>query len=344
MTIWRQIKEEDMKTNLKKIILFLALMLILVALAACTNEEADNGGDVVETSVEDLGNDEELIDHAEIHEFPLEIEDGFGNIVFIEKAPERIISLAPNNTEILFALGLGDKIVGVTSFCDYPEEALEIEKIGDFNSTNFERVIELEADLIVNYGELDPDSSQIYSDAGIAVISYMPESIDEVIDTIKEISLATDSVEEGKGWVESMEKHRDQIIDKVKDTDKVRVFYEIWHDPLMAAGAGSFMDGLIELANGINVASDAEGEYANYDIERLVENDPEIYLTAEMAESDFPVTAESISQRPGYDSITAIKEGQIYLLDGNIVSRAGPRIVEGLELIARALHPEVFEE
>ena len=337
-----------MRTNLKKLSLLLALLLILVGIIGCRqyNIEPDHNIEQDKDIVEQNGQDqvgEDYVDEVGASEFPLEVEDGFGNMVLIENAPERIISMAPNNTEILFALGLDDKIVGVTSFCDYPEEALEVEKIGDFSSTNFERVIELEPDLIVSYGELDPDSSEIYSAASIPVISYEPESIDEVIDTIKGIALATDSVEEGNALVKSMEEHRDQIVDKVKDTDKVRVFYEIWYDPLMAAGAGSFMDGLIDLANGINVASDAEGEYANYDVERLVENDPEIYLTAEMGESDFPVTAESISQRPGYDSITAIKNGQIYLLDGNIVSRAGPRIVEGLELIARAIHPEVFK-
>ena len=322
-----------MKTSLKKISLILAMMLILVGVVACSNDSNDKGQDIVEPSVED--NKDDVVENHY-----LSIEDAFGHIVEMEKAPERIISLAPSNTEILYALGLGDKIVGVTAFCDYPEEALEVDKVGDFNGINFEKVVELEPDLVVNYGMLEDDALKMYNDAGIAVISFIPESIDEVIETIKQISIATYSEDRGNDLVERMEEHRDEILAKVQDTEEVKVFYEIWHEPLMTAGAGSFVDGLINLANGVNVASDAEGEYPNYDIEKLIENDPEVYLTA----NDLPEkTAESIMTRPGYEDIAAIKNGKIYLLDGNIVSRPGPRIVEALEIIAQKIHPQAFE-
>lgn len=323
-----------MKRNLKYISLLLVMMIIFVGIVGCSGEE--------QGPVEEPGND--IVEDETKDGFPLEVEDAFGNKVTLEKAPERIISLVPSHTEILFALGLEDKVVGVTSFCDYPEQALAVEKIGDYNGTNLEKVIELEPDLIVNYGDLDDDSAQVYNNAGIPVISYMSESIDEVIDTIKQIGLATDSLEVANDLVANMEEHRDEIVAKVENTDSVRVFYEIWHDPLMAAGEGSFVDGLINLANGVNVARDAEGEYPNYDIEQLVENDPEYYLTANMETGGFSEnTVESISARPGYENISAVKNGDIYLLDGNIISRPGPRIVEGLELIARTLHPEAFE-
>ena len=325
-----------MKTNLKKISLLLAMMLILVGLVACANDTNDNGQDIVEPPVEDNVSDEDNV----VENYYLSIKHDFGHIIKIEKTPERIISLAPSNTEILYALGLGEKIVGVTAFCDYPEEALEVEKIGDFNGVNFEKVIELEPDLIVNYGILEDDARQIYSDAGIPVISFMPESIDEVMATISQIAVATDSVDIGNDLVQSMEQHRDEIIAKVQDTEEVKVFYEVWHEPLMAAGAGSFVDVLINLANGVNVASDAEGEYPNYDIEQLIENNPEVYLTA----NDLPEkTVESIGARPGYEDITAIKNGEVYLLDGNILSRPGPRIVEAFEIIAQKIHPEAFK-
>ncbi|MFY9613048.1 MAG: cobalamin-binding protein [Tissierellaceae bacterium] len=324
-----------MKRSTKIISLFLVIMIVLTGLVACGGKEPTNEQ---EPPVEDP--QDEVVDEEETDGFPLEIEDAFGNKVTLEKAPERIISLAPSHTEILFALGLGEKIVGVTSFCDYPEEALEVEKIGDFSGMNFEKIIELEPDLIVNYGELNEDDSKVYSEAGIPVLCYIPESIDEVLETITQIALATGAVEEGESLTKSMVEKRDEIVNKVKDTEKVRVFYEIWHEPLQAAGAGSFVDGLIELANGDNVARDAEGMYPNYDMEQLIENDPEVYLTS----IDVPEkTAESIAARPGYDEITAIKNGEIYLLDGNIMSRPGPRIIEALELIAKTIHPEVFE-
>lgn len=322
-----------MKTNLKKISMLFALMLILVGLVACSNDSG-NGGEIVEPPVQEEENKNVETTHY------ISIEDGFGNIVKLEKSPERIISLAPSNTEILYALGLGEKIVGVSAYCDYPEEALEVEKIGDFMGINFEKIMELEPDLIVSYGLPEDDAMRIYNDAGIPVVSFMPESIDEVIVAIKQIAIATDTVEAGNDLVKNMEEHRDEIVAKVQDAEPVKVFYEIWHDPLMAAGTGSFIDGLINLANGINVASDAEGEYPNYDVEQLIENDPEVYLTAMDAPDK---TVESISARPGYENITAVKNGNVYILDGNILSRPGPRIIEGLEIIARALHPEAFK-
>ncbi|NLY46104.1 MAG: ABC transporter substrate-binding protein [Tissierella sp.] len=326
-----------MKRNLKKISLLFVMMLILVGLAACANEASDKGEDIVEPPVqEETTGDVEIAD-----KFPLEIEDAFGNVVVIENAPERIISLAPSHTEILYALDLGDKVVGVTAFCDYPEEALAVEKIGDFNGTNLEKIIELEPDLIVSYGEVSDEENSMFESAGIPVIAYMPESMDEVIETINQIAKATDVVEEGNTLTNNMIQKRDEIVAKVQDSQAVKAFYEVWHEPLMAAGSGSFVDGLINLANGINIASDAEGAYPNYDVEQLIENDPQVYLTANMDSPD--ITVETISARPGYDNITAVKNGDIYLLDGNIISRPGPRIVEGLELIARALHPEAFE-
>lgn len=318
-----------MNRKFKMTALFLVLMLVFVGLVGCSQDKTDPGPDAVGPNNNNIE-----------YNYSKTFSDDFGHIIELEEAPERIISLAPSHTEILYALGLGDKIVGVTAFCDYPAEALELEKVGDYMGINFEKIIELEPDLIVNYGQLDDDASKIYSDAGIPVLSFLPESIDEVINTIKQIATATDTVEEGDALVKSMEDHRDEIVAKVQTVDTVKVFYEIWHDPLMAAGAGSFMDSLINLANGTNVASDAEGAYPSYDIEQLVENDPEVYLTA----NDLPdKTVESISARPGYEDISAIKNGDIHILDGNISSRPGPRIVEGLELVARAIHPEVFE-
>lgn len=318
-----------MNRKFKMTALFLVLMLVFVGLVGCSQDKTDPGPDAVGPNNNNIE-----------YNYSKTFSDDFGHIIELEEAPERIISLAPSHTEILYALGLGDKIVGVTAFCDYPAEALELEKVGDYMGINFEKIIELEPDLIVNYGQLDDDASKIYSDAGIPVLSFLPESIDEVINTIKQIAAATDTVEEGDALVKSMEDHRDEIVAKVQTVDTVKVFYEIWHDPLMAAGAGSFIDSLINLANGTNVASDAEGAYPSYDIEQLVVNDPEVYLTA----NDSPdKTVDSISARPGYENISAIKNGDIHILDGNISSRPGPRIVEGLELVARAIHPEVFE-
>lgn len=315
----------------KRIALFLVFALILISVAACTPKKVEEP----EVPIVD-----EKPPVEEVGEYPVEITDDFGNMVKFEKAPDTIISLAPNNTEILFALGLGDKVVGVTSFCDYPEEALAVEKIGDFNGINLEKIIELNPDLVLNYGPGDADDNARLKEAGIQMLAFLPESIDAVINTINTIGQATGSTEQSKELTNNMMAKKDEILDLVKNADKKKVFYEIWHDPLMAAGPGSFMDGLITLAGGTNIAENAEGDYAQYDLEQLIERNPEVYLTS----ADMPdKTPESMMARPGFENIEAMKTGNIHVLDANITSRSGPRIVEALELVAKAIHPELFK-
>ncbi|MBU5437855.1 cobalamin-binding protein [Tissierella sp. MSJ-40] len=318
-----------MRVNPKKISLCLSILLILSVLAGCSQ----NKNDIVKELEK-----QELSQNTE--NYPMEVEDDFGNKVTIEKAPEKIISLAPSHTEILFSLGLDAKIAGVTTYCDYPEEAKTKEIIGDYTAINLEKIIEIDPDLVLIYGPGDEESNNRLKEAGITILGFMPESIDQVIDTIKKIGEITEKTEEAKEITDKMIEKRDSIAEKVKDKDKVKVFYEIWHDPLMAAGPGSFMDELMTIAGGDNIAKDAEGQYPQFDIEQLIERNPEVYLTSKDSEEK---TVESIKARPGYEDITAIKEGNIYILDPNIVSRPGPRIVEALELVAKAIHPELFK-
>ncbi|MGO1470482.1 MAG: ABC transporter substrate-binding protein [Tissierella sp.] len=314
--------------NVKRFSFILTLILLLTVVVACSQKDTTEPDKEEETPV------------TENTEFPKTIEDGFENEIELENKPEKIVSLAPNNTEILFALGLGDNVVGVTSFCDYPEEALEKEKIGDYEGMNLEKIIELDPDIVLSYGEMDENEANRLKEANIKIISYMPESIDEIVETIKAIGNATGSEEKAKEITDEMMSHRDNIIEKVKDTEEKKVFYEVWHDPLQAAGPGSFMDELITLSNGENIAGDADKAYAEYDLETLVEKDPEIYI----APDDNPdVSKETIAERPGYSDLTAIKEESIYLVDGNLASRAGPRIVEALEMIAKTIHPDSFK-
>lgn len=264
--------------------------------------------------------------------------DDFGNEVKLEGPAQRIISLAPSNTEILFAIGAGDRVIGVTTFDDYPEEVLEIEKIGDFNGMNLERIIELEPDLVISYGEGITEETQRLVEAGIQIAGFEPESIEEILETIERIGLLTGNSSEAEVLSQEMLEKEAELIDKVKGLESKKVFYEIWHEPLMAAGPGSFVDQLILLAGGVNVAGDAESEYPQFDLEQLIERNPQVYLTA----NDLPEkTADSIKERPGYENIDAIMNGQIYLLDGNIMSRPGPRIIEALEILIKAIHPEI---
>ena len=321
--------------KIKNITLYLLLLLLVVSLIGCGPKDKVEEG----LQVEDI---EEVVS-----DYPMEIEDGFGNKETIEEEPMKIVSLAPHNTEILFALGLGDKVIGVTSYCDYPEEATTKEIIGGFKEFNLEKIVELEPDLVLAYGPGDEEENKVLRQAGIKVLGFMPETIEEVIADMKTIGKITGSLDEAEKITGDMIAKRDEILDKVKGQDKVRVFYEIWHDPLQAAGTGSFMDELLSMIGVDNIAVDEDElefqAYPIFDLEQLIERDPQVYLTS----ADLPEkTIDSIKQRPGYDEITAIKNDRVYLFEGNeanIVSRPGPRIVEALELVAKTIHPELFE-
>ena len=180
--------------------------------------------------------------------------DDFGNTIIFENPPERIISLAPSNTEILFAIGAGDKVVGVTTYDDYPEEFLDIEKIGDFNGINLERIIELEPDLVINYGDGVTEENERLIEAGIQIAGFEPESIEEITDTILRIGEITGHKQEALDLVDEMTSKEAELLARIEGLESKTVFYEIWHEPLMAAGPGSFIDELIAIAGGENVA------------------------------------------------------------------------------------------
>lgn len=308
----------------KRIALIMAILVLSIAIGGCAPKDKAP----VETPAETP---------AETKSFT--VVDDFGRTVKLESAPERIISLAPSNTEILYALGLGDKVVGVTTFDDYPAEVLEVEKIGDYNGINLEKIIELQPDLVINYGPGNEEENARLDEAEINYIGFMPETVDAVMETIINIGTITGKDSEAEKLVSELNAKKDEILSKIEGTEKKTVFYEIWHEPLMAAGPGSFFNELITLANGENIAADADGAYPQYDIEQLVERNPQVYLTSR----DMPEkTEESIITRPGFESIDAIINKEVYVLDGNIMSRPGPRIIEALELVAKAIHPEKF--
>lgn len=316
--------------NRKILLLLIITLLVLSIFTSCVSTKEDDNNKIIEndqTSNEDL-------------KYPMEVTDAFGNTTTINKKPSRIVSLAPSHTEILFKLGLEDKIIGVTNWCDYPVEAQNKEKVGDAFSVNVEKIIELSPDLVLQYGPGNEEVNKQLRDAGISVLCYEPESIDEVIDLINEIGKITGAGALAKTTTVDMMSKRDYIINTVKDAEKVKVFYEVSDEPLITAGPGSFIDELITLAGGENIASDAEGPYPQFDIEKLIERDPDVYLANKYSDDK---TVESIKNNNGYEALSAVKNDRIYILDPNIVSRPGPRIVDGLELIAKTLHPDLFK-
>lgn len=273
-----------------------------------------------------------------------------GNTQEIELSDQlRIISLSPSQTENLFKLGLEDTIIGVSDYCDYPEAALQIEKMGSSWTVNLERIVEMMPDMVFVYGESHQEALEQMRALSIQVINIEPESLEDVFQSILLTGELTGTSQEAKALVEELDAEKQQIVDKVKGKTPVPVFYQVWDEPLQTAGPDSFIHELITLAGGENIAKNAEGAYPMYSVEALVENNPEIYfmpphvsdygdMTKEMKES----FRDEIRQRPGYDQIKAIQNDRIELLEPNIASRPGYRIIQGLRAFAEAIHPEVF--
>ena len=320
-----------MKT-IKFISIVLVIILSLTILIGCG------------TKVEDSSGNQEAIEGL----YPMEIVDGLGNSVTITKLPERIISIAPSQTEILFALGLEDRIVAVSDYCDYPEAALTKDKVGSSWATNTERIIELTPDIVFVFGEGQAEANNQITAAGITVVKFEPESIEEILTTISALGKITGTGEVAEKLIADMTSRRDELLEMVKNQAAKKVFYQVWDEPLQTAGPGSFIDELISLAGGINIAADTEIAWPMFSPEALVEKDPEVFIlpahvggNMALSTTDLENLVNDLKGRPGYEAITAVKNNRIAAVEPNIVSRPGTRIIEALELFVKAIHPEL---
>lgn len=267
--------------------------------------------------------------------FPVTVTDDAGREVTVDTRPERIVSLAPANTEILYSLGVLDRVVGVTTFDDYPPEVSALEKMGDFVTPNLEAITAVRPDLILVTTGVQADVIEKLENTGAAVVAIDPQSLEAVYASIGIVGAVTGEPAKAAEVVAEM-KDELALIQEAIDVEPVTCFIEIAQDPLFTAGAGTFINDLIEQAGGENIVTD-EG-YVAYSLEQLVTDDPEVYLATKGSMSD----PAQLEKRSGYASLTAVKGERVYVLDDNLVSRPGPRVIQGIRQIAEALHPDAF--
>lgn len=262
------------------------------------------------------------------------------------KSIERIVSLAPSNTEILFALGLGDKVVGVTSYCNYPPEAIKKDKIGGYSTVDIERVVSLKPDLVLAaYGNGEETVERLKKlGLNVVVVSSKPEkSIEDTLDEIRYVGKITGRDKDADSLCEEMKKRIKEITDKTENVDKVRVAHICWHEPLYVAGSETLQSDLIEKAGGENVFSDVEG-WHSVGIEELIVKNPDVIIVSSGTGmgGEKNVTYDYILKEKRLKDINAVRNDRVYLIDADTVSRSGPRIVDALEEVARVLHPELL--
>ena len=271
--------------------------------------------------------------------YPLTITDSTGQSVTIDKEPQKVISLSPVITEIVAAVGAEEKLVGRTSFCDYPESAEKIEVIGDLITINVEKIIELKPDIVLGSAFIDDNSKKTLESAGIKVVTvYSEENLEGAYQDIATVGKILNNKAEADKVVKDMKAKVEEIKDLVTSTkNKPKAYY------VVAFGAGgeftatgdTFINELIEIAGGVNVAAD--GQNWSYSLEKIIEKNPDMIIYSNM------LLKEELIKSNGYKDLSAVKSGKVYEIDSSLLERTGPRLAEGLEELTKIIHPELFK-
>jgi iron complex transport system substrate-binding protein len=258
----------------------------------------------------------------------------------VHAEPLRVISLAPAATEILFALGLDEEIVGVSSFCDYPEKARSKEKAGSFSQPNMEKIIFLKPDIIFCTG-LEQDSTVVaLRRLGLNVFVSDPASMEELYVSIRDIAGRIGRVPEAERLIKAISEdlaHMEVLHKRVPAEKKMKVFVEIWHSPLMTAGKGSYLDELVRLAGGENIAYDTPRPYCIFSAEQVIQRDPDCIFLTYMDSAD---PLQKVGHRFGWEGVSAVRNKRVYNdIDANLILRPGPRAAQGVRELYKRLYP-----
>ena len=274
------------------------------------------------------------------HITPRTFVDDLGRKLYLAKAPTRIVSLAPSITEILYAIGLNDEIVGVTEFCDYPPEAKQKPKIG-YAQPNIEAIVTLEPDLVLApRAFLRADLLAKLEQLKIPTFVVDPESFEEIPSRIQTVGRILNRSSAADGVAMAMRQRIAAIRGKMEAAARVRVLYVLNSQPLITVGPGSYLDQVINVAGGFNIASQTSVPYPHLNMEAVLKEDPEIIIFPIGKTEGIPLSEQQQWLR--WTSLSAVKQGRLHQIPADVLNRPGPRIVEGLEALARIIHPEAF--
>lgn len=263
--------------------------------------------------------------------------DEVGRKVTLTGPPKRIISLAPNITEILFALGMDEAIVGVTLNCNYPEKAKKKVPVGSYIRVDFERILSLKPDLVIATGAGNTrDMVNRLEGLGIPTYVIFPKKFDDVLQSILHLGQVVHREERASSIVQEMKERKQKVIEKTKSLPRPRVFLQIGESPMVTVGKGSFADDLIRLAGGENIAGEERQMYPRFGREEVLRRSPEVIIISTMnPKGDYD---RMISEWNRWKTIPAVKQGRIHLIHSDLIDRPSPRMIEGLEEMARLIH------
>jgi iron complex transport system substrate-binding protein len=268
------------------------------------------------------------------------VTDEIGREVNIKRSPQRIVSLAPGITETLYALNLDDKIVGVTTFCDWPAAARTKPRIGGFTNPSIEKIVSLKPDLIIATADGNrKDTVRQLERIGLPVYVTNPSDTNGILRSILHIGEITNREKDARKLVEKLQKRLNNITMQINHKSKPRVFFQIGLEPVITAGRGTLINEVIERAGGINVAGRDTARYPRYSAEGIMGASPDIILFAPMAGDKEFVAGKRFWQE--FRGIPAVDNNRIYPIDTDLISRASPRIVDAIEKMALIFHPGI---
>ncbi len=274
------------------------------------------------------------------------IKDDLGFSLRLNSPPQRIISLTPNITEILFALGLGNKVVGVTRFCDFPDEALKKEKIGGMVDPNLEKIKALDPDLIIGFrGNPLRTLERIRALRLPLFVLEMGTNIESLFAIIQKVGMACGNEQKAETLIRSLRERYEKVLSSLREVKhEPKVFLSLHGTGFWTCGKESFLHDLIQKAKGVNIAGRISRKWLNFNREQLIHENPEVIIVLSKSEEDFLRTRDWIKNEAHLEGIRAVLSDRIYFLDENLATRPGPRLVDAFEDLARLLHPRYFEK
>lgn len=296
-------------------------LLLVFSLVACGQNQADK-------------KDSENTKKTESH-YPYKLVDSEGKEITIEKEPTKIISLAPSITETVFALDKDDSLVGRTDYDDYPKEVETITSVGSLTDPNVEKIVSLEPDLVIASTHFKEDVAKKLEDLNIPVaVFYDANDISGSYDTIIKVGETVNEQKKAEKIVQTMKDEIDEVASEVKDEKKPTVYYAVsfGKDGDFTATGDTFIAQMIDLAGGDNIAKDASNW--QYSLEKIVEKDPEYILI-----SKNNGMKEQLMTSPGYQELSAVKNDRVIEIDDNLLNRQGPRLADGVKMLAKIFHP-----
>lgn len=326
----------------KKLLVMLMALSMALALSGCGNKDVqgqpeDAGGSgATETQSQplDASPQEESSQQAA---YPLTVMDSNGDEVTLESEPQKIVSVAPNLTELVYELGAGDLLVGRSDYCDYPKEVSAEESVGTITTPDIEKLVSLEPDLVLVSTHFDEENTKKLTELNVPVlILYEEDSMEGVYDMVETLGTALNRGAQAEECVNRMQETIAEAEGKVKGLEKPTVYYVVGYGEYgdYTAGGDTFVGKMLEAAGGDNIAKEVTGW--SITLEEIIEKDPSIIIIGESMKDDF-------MSSPNYSDLTAVKEGRVYGIDNNLLDRQGCRNAEGIRTLAEIFHPEAFE-